>query len=83
MSPKKLRKISHPEQEIFLYWPYLSKEASQLTHKQTSMKLVTIWEQCKNIPGMSTKIFRKIFHPEQEKSLHLCNFSKKVSQLRD
>ena len=81
MSPKKLRKISHPEQEIFLYWPYFSKEASQLTHKQTSMKLVTIWEQCKNIPGMSPKICRKIFHPEQDISLSWLNFRKEVSQL--
>ena len=29
MSPKNFKKISHPELDIYLYWPYFSKEVSQ------------------------------------------------------
>ena len=82
MSPK-IRKISHPEQEIFLYLSNFSKKVSQLTYWQTYKKFVTIWNKCTNIPGMPPKNFRKISHPELEISLYLSNFSKKVSQLTD
>ena len=39
MSPKNLRKISHPELEISLYLYNFSKEVSQLTDLQTYKKL--------------------------------------------
>ena len=67
---KNFRKRSHPEQEISLYWPNISKDVRQLTDLQTNMKFVTIWERCTNIQGMSPKNSRKIFHPEQEISLY-------------
>ena len=39
MYPKSFRKIYHPEQDISLYWPNFSEEASQLTDSQTDKKL--------------------------------------------
>ena len=80
---KNFRKIPHPEQEISLYWPNISKDVRHLTDLQTNMKFVTIWERCTKIPGMSPKNSRKIFHPEQEIYLYLSNFRKEVDQLTD
>ena len=83
MSPKSFRKLSQPELEISLYLSNISKEVSQLTDWQTYKKFTIIWKQCTNIQGMSPKSFRKIYHPELDISLYLCNFSKEVSQLTD
>ena len=83
MSPKKFRKISHPEQEISLYLSNYSKKVSQLTYWQTYKKCVTIWKKCTNIPGMPPKNFRNISLPEVKILLYLCSFSKEVSKLTD
>ena len=83
MSPKNFRKIYHPEQEIFLYWPNFSKKVRQPIDLETNMKFVTIWKKWTNIPGMSPKNSRKIFHPKQEIYLYFSNFRKEVSQLTD
>ena len=66
MSEKKFRKISHPEQDIFLHLSNFSNEVSQLTDLQT----YNLYLFGKNIPGMSLKNFRKISHPEQDISLY-------------
>ena len=81
MSPKSFRNISHAEQEISPYMSNFSKEVSQLMDSQTYNKYATIWKKCTNISGISPKKFRKISHSEQEISLYLSNFNKKVSQL--
>ena len=83
MSPEDFRKTSLPEVEILLYLCNFSKEVSKLTDRQTYKKFRIIWKKCTNIPGMPPKNFRKISHTEQEISLYLSNFSKKVSQLTD
>ena len=62
---------------------YFSKEVSQLTDWQTYTKCIIIWKKCTSILGMSPKKIREISHPELEISLHLSNFSKELSQLRD
>ena len=46
----KIRKISHPEQKISLYWLNFSKEVSQVMAGQTKKKYVIIWKQCNNFP---------------------------------
>ena len=56
MSPTYFRKISHPEQEISLFWPTINKEVNQLTDQQTNKKFSNIWKQCANIPEMCQKI---------------------------
>ena len=83
MPPKNFRKISHTELEISLYLSIFSKKVSQLTYWQTYRKFIIIWNKCTNIPGIPPKYFRKISHPKLEISLHLSNFSKKVSQRTD
>ena len=60
-----------------------SKEESQLTDLQTCKKYRIIWNLFTNIPGMSSKNFRKISHSELEISLYLSNFRKEVSHIRD
>ena len=70
MPPKILRKISYPEQEMFLYWPNFSKDVSQLTNWHTYKKFGIIWKYFTNIPEMSMKNFRKISHSELEISLY-------------
>ena len=77
MSPKIVRKIYYPGQEISLYCPIFSKDVSQLTDWQTYKKFKTILNQCKNIPGMSKKIWKRV-HPELKISLYLSNFNNEV-----
>ena len=60
MSPKEIRKISHPELDISLYFSNFSKEVSQLTDSQTYKKFKIICKYCTNITGMSPKKFRDI-----------------------
>ena len=83
MYPKIFRKISHPVQKIYLYWPNFSKEVSQLTDWKTYKKFRLIWINYKFIPGKPKKIFRKKYHPVQEIYIYWPNFSKGVSQLTD
>ena len=83
MPLKNFRKISHPEQEIYLYWPNFSEEVSQLTDWQTNKKFVIIWKKCANISKMSQKNFRKISQSEQKICLHSSNIYKEISQLTD
>ena len=68
-----------------LRYPYNNfiEEVSQLIELETYKKFRIILKQSRNIPRMSPKKFRKISHPEQEKFLHLSNFSEKVSQLKE
>ena len=65
------RKISHPEQGIFLFWSNFSKEVSQLIDRETYKKFGHIWILCTNIPKMSIINFRKISYPELDISLYL------------
>ena len=44
MSPKSFRTISHPEQELSLFWPNFSKEVIQLTDWHTYKKFGIIWK---------------------------------------
>ena len=83
ISQKTSRKISYPELEISLCLSNFSKEISQLTDWQTYKKFRIIWNKCTNIPGMSSKNFRKISYPDLEIFQYLCNCSKKVSQITD
>ena len=83
MSPENFRKMSLPGLEISLYLYNFSKEVSLLTDWQTYNKFRIIYNKCSSIPGMPSKSFRKISHPEVEISLYLYNFSKEVSQLTD
>ena len=83
MSPKNVRTISHPEQEISLLLSNFSKDVIQLTDWQIYKEFVTIGKWCKNIQGLSPKIFRKVSHTELEISLYLSDFSKDVSQITD
>ena len=61
-------------------WPNYSKEVSKLKDWQTKKKFVTIWEKCKDIPGMFLSNFRNISNPGLDISLHFSNFSKEVNQ---
>ena len=83
MCPKIFRNVSHPGQEISLYWPNFIMEVSQLMDLQTYKKFRIIWIHCENIAGKPPKKFRKISHQEQEISPYLSNFSKEVRQLTD
>ena len=80
---KKIKKITLPDEEIYLYFPNFSKEVSQQKDRKTYKKFVIIGKLCTNILGISQKKFRKIYHPGQDISLYLPNFSNEVSQLTD
>ena len=56
MSPNNFRKMSHPEQEIFLHLSSFNKEVSQLTDWQTYKNFFKNWKKCTNISRMSPKI---------------------------
>ena len=73
MSPKNIRMIFNPEQEISQYLSYFSKEVSQWTDRQTYKNFRIIWNWCTNIPEMSPKNFRKISYQELVKSKFLWN----------
>ena len=83
ISPKKIRKISHPDLEISLYLSNFSKEVSQLTDWQTYKKFKIKCINYKNIPGKPPKMFRKIYHPVLEIYLYWPNFSMRVGKLTD
>ena len=58
MPPKKFRKITYQELDIFKYLCNFSKKVSQLTDEQTYKKIRIIWKKCSNIPGLSPKKFK-------------------------
>ena len=65
-------------------WKFIKySNIQQLTDWQTYKKFRIIWNYHTKVPRMSPRNFRKIYHPEVELSLYLCNFSKEISQLTD
>ena len=72
MSLKNFRKISPPGQDIPLHLSKISKEVSQLTDLQTYKKFAFIWKKCKNIPGMSPKIFQKKYLIKNRRYPYIC-----------
>ena len=79
MPPKNFRKISHTELDISPYLSNFSKKVSQLTDWQTYKKFRIIWNQCKNILGMSSKVFCKISNLEAKILNSLVNWSQTES----
>ena len=74
MSQKLSQSLSHPEQEISLYWYNFSMEISKLNDWQTSNNFFIIWNYCTNIPGRSQKI-SGIYLIQKRRHLYICLIS--------
>ena len=83
MSPKKFRKISHPELEISLHLSCFSKEISQLKDWQTYKKIQNYLEKVYQHPRNVSNQIKNRSYPELEISQYSCDISKKVSQITD